>query len=230
METRLQEFMSEVFTSSELLIWNFADITENDNYKNIQNFMREQEARGNDPREAFHRQAFNNQVFSRTQSRYLIGRYLEDRIDILRGSHIASEGRTFHLAIDIFARTQEVVYVPCDGEIVVSAKEEGQHNYGNYLILRPNDSSLPYIFFGHLADEKATVGRQVKAGQQIGRLGSFKNLENGGWSVHLHLQLLTELPTRGQAPIGYTTKQDIDVNRQRFPDPMSIFTDWHVVR
>lgn len=230
MTTTLQEFMPEVFTSSELLVWNFADITEADTHKNIRVFMQEQESLGNDPRDAFHRQAFNDRVFARTNSRSLIGRYLEDRADILRGSHIAAEGRTYHLAIDVFSRTQEPVFAPCDGEIAISAKEPGLHNYGNYLILRPDDKSLPCIFFGHLADNKARARQKVRSGEQIGQLGSFKDLENGGWSVHLHIQLLTELPEDGQAPIGYTTKDNMDINRQRFPDPMSIFTQWQVRR
>lgn len=229
MTVQLQEVMPELFTRSEILIWNFAEITDVDEYKNIEQYMREQERLGNDPRDAFHRQVFNEQVFAQTDARYLIGRYGEDRSDILRGSHIAGEGRVYHLAIDIFARRQEPVIAPCDGRIVVSAYEPGLHNYGNYVILDPDDNTLPYIFFGHLAADRHAIG-QVRAGEQIGRLGSFEELENGGWSVHLHLQLLRELPAPGQAPIGYSTLAELPLNQQRFPDPQSIFTKWQIRR
>jgi murein DD-endopeptidase MepM/ murein hydrolase activator NlpD len=228
-QAQLQEIMPELFSRSEVLIWNFAEITELDAHKNIQQFMERQEQLGKDPRDAFHRQAFNETVFERSKARYLIGRYGENRADILKGSHIAQEGRTFHLAIDIFSRQQEAVFAPCDGQIVRSQYEAGLHNYGNYLILRPDDSSLPYIFFGHLSAQKHPLG-SVKAGQQIARLGSYEHLENGGWSVHLHLQLLTELPPEGQAPIGYSTLGDLPQNKKRFPDPQTIFRGWKIKR
>lgn len=227
--TSLLEFMPEVFTRSEILIWNFAEIDERDEHKNIQRYMQEQESQGNDPRDAFHRQEFNNAVFARSDARYLIGRYGENRFDILRGSHIANESRTYHLAIDIFARKQEEVFAPCGGEIVRSDYEPGLHNYGNYLILRPDDVSLPYIFFGHLAADRHGIGR-VAAGQRIARLGSFEHEENGGWSVHLHLQLLADLPPEGDAPIGYSTLENLHKNQRRFPDPQSIFPSWSMRR
>ena len=230
--TQLLEPMPEMFTRSELLVWNFADIDPAlDANKDIRAYMREREAAGEDPRDAFHRQEFNKSVLEHTNARYLIGRYGENRIDILgRGSHIAKEGRTYHLAIDIFSRDQEPVYAPCDGEIVVSSYEPGEHNYGNYVILRPSDESLPYIFFGHLdATHRHPLG-SVQAGEQIGRLGSYEQLENGGWSIHLHLQLLRELPPAGQSPIGYSTLDDLPANQLRFPDPQSIFTGWEIKR
>lgn len=225
----LVEVLPELFTRSEILIWNFSEITRADEHKNIQKFMNEQEMLGLNPRDAFHRQAFNETVLKQTGSRYLIGRYGEDRNDILKGSHIAKEGRTYHLAIDIFSGSQEPVFAPCDGEVVVSEYEPGLHNYGNFLILRPDDTSLPYIFFGHLAKDKHSLGR-VSAGDQIARLGSFEKLENGGWSIHLHLQLLTELPPKGQAPIGYSTLSELEKNKQRFPDPQTLFPQWNIKR
>lgn len=227
--TNLLEVMPELFTRSELLIWNFAELTTVDSYKNIQNYMDARMQNGLDPTEAFHGQEFYEQVFAATDSRYLIGRYGENRQDILRGSHIEREGRVYHLAVDIFSRDQELVFAPCDGEIVVTAYEPGEHNYGNYLILRPVDVNLPYIFFGHLADDKVGLG-MVRAGQQLGRLGSSTNLENGGWSIHLHLQLLLELPPAGGAPIGYSSEEALGVNQIQFPDPFSYFKGWKVNR
>jgi hypothetical protein len=95
--------------------------------------------------------------------------------------------------------------------------------------LRPDDKALPYIFFGHLADKKQPLGRVV-GGKQIAQLGSFVDEENGGWSIHLHLQLLTELPPAGEAPIGYTSLQNIERNRQQFPNPIALFPDWKIKR
>lgn len=229
MTKKLLEIVPELFNSSEVLIWNFAEITDDDRNKNIQQYMKQQELGGHDPSDAFRKQSFNDQVLQRTDSRYLIGRYGEDRSDVLNKSHIGAEGRTFHLAIDIFSRSQEPVFAPCDGEIVRSDYEPGEHNYGNYLILRPDEASLPYIFLGHLAHDKHGLGH-VNAGEQIARLGSFEQLENGGWGIHLHLQLLTELPPKGEAPIGYSSPADMLKNRQLFPDPLKLFPQWQIKR
>ncbi len=229
MSITLREVMPELFTRSELLIWDFSDINEHDAHKNIQEYMTQQEAAGRNPRDAFHRQEFNERVLNGTAARYLIGRYGEDRSDILHGSHIAREGRTFHLAIDIFSKDQEPVFAPCDGAIVASGYEPGEHNYGNYLIFRPNTPGLPYFFFGHLAHDRHGVGI-VRAGQQIARLGSFEHLENGGWSIHLHLQLLVDLPPEGTTPIGYSSAVDLAANQRRFPNPQILFPDWRIRR
>lgn len=217
----LHEILPEMLTGTEMFILDEDDITDADQHKNYFAY-----ASHNDPelREEFHRQAL-----SHSGMRYLFGRYLEDRSFFLRGSHIEKEGRTLHLGVDLFSKDKEPVFAPCDGEIVISAKEAGAHGYGNYLILRPNDQAIPYIFFGHLADNKSELG-EVRAGQQIASLGSYENYENGGWSTHLHLQLCKQLPKSGEAPIGYTSRKDLATNRRLFPDPMSLYPGWKIKR
>jgi murein DD-endopeptidase MepM/ murein hydrolase activator NlpD len=222
------EPMAELFTRSRLLVLDFTQIPANTkDEENIAVYFHDMESQGLNPRLAEHRQAFNTRLLERTDARYLVSQYSEDRSAMLTGSAIAAEGRTYHLGLDIFARKQEKVFAPCDGEIVRSEYEPGLHNYGNFLILRPDDTSLPYIFFGHLATNKHSVSH-VKAGDQIARLGSYEQLENGGWSIHLHLQLLTDLPPVGEAPIGYSTKLALTQNQQRFPNPEDIFPTWHI--
>lgn len=228
--TNLHEVLPELFTRSELLPLYFADITAADAKKDIKTYIEQQERRGINPREARYRQQFNNQVLDGTAARYLIGRYAENREDILAPeSHMVQEARTYHMGIDAFCQDQEPVYAPCDGEIIVSAYEPGEYNYGNYIIFRPDDTTLPYMFFGHLANDRRHTGR-VSAGEQIARLGSYEQLENGGWSIHLHLQLLCELPPAGETPPGYSTSMNLPVSQERFPDPRSVFTAWEVQR
>lgn len=217
----LQEILPGMLTNTEMFILNQADITEQDAHKNYFAYDNH-----NDPelRDKFHRK-----VLRQSGQRYLFGRYLEDRSFFLAGSHIAREGRTLHLGIDLFSIDQEVVSAPCDGEIVVSAKEAGAHGYGNYLILRPDNVAIPYIFMGHLADDKLGLSR-VTTGQTIARLGHWDNYENGGWSIHLHLQLLRKLPAKGEAPIGYTSRRELATNKLNFPDPVSLYPGWEIKR
>jgi murein DD-endopeptidase MepM/ murein hydrolase activator NlpD len=224
----MTEPMTELFTRSRLLVLDFAHIpASTHDEENISVYFRDMEARGLNPRLAEHRHAFNARLLNRTHARYLVSQYSEDRSSMLAGSAIAAEGRTYHLGLDIFAQEQEPVFAPCDGEIMRSEYEPGLHNYGNFLILRPDDTKLPYMFFGHLAADKHPVGH-VKEGEQIARLGTYEQLENGGWSVHLHLQLLTELPPVGEAPIGYSSKESLHKNQQRFPNPEDIFPTWNI--
>ena len=62
----------------------------------------------------------------------------------------------------------------------------------------------------------------IKKGECVAKLGNFIGGENGGWSRHLHYQVLVDLPPQRTAPIGYSTKSDLPDNKNRFPDPKDI--------
>ena len=222
----VQEPLSQLFSRSQLLTLDFDQIpagTPDD--ENIALFFASYAARGKDPRSPKYRQAFNNHVLHKNNMRYLIGRYGEDRRAMLSGSSIAKEKRTIHLGIDCFCKKTETVYAPCDGRIEQIGREPGSHSFGNYIIFRP--AMIPNIFFlfGHLSGRLPTEKSAISEGQPIAQLGDYANDENGGWSVHLHIQVLTELPAANQPLIGYCTKKDFAVYRHRFPDPSHFFQD-----
>lgn len=223
----LHEPLKELFTSSKILVLNFANIPHaTPVQENIQHFFTESEKRGINPRLPQHRQVFNEQALAHADVRYLVSQYGEDRIAMLAGSRIADEGRTLHMGIDIFAKDQEAVYSPCDGEII-RADYEPDHGFGCYIILQPQPFEGIYILLGHLASD-IKINGIVKAGEYIGKLGNFKNDENGGWSRHLHLQLLRELPPEGRTPDGYSTQQNFPKQSHAYPDPMPHFPDWQL--
>ncbi|HVV26172.1 MAG TPA: peptidoglycan DD-metalloendopeptidase family protein [Candidatus Saccharimonadales bacterium] len=228
MITFTNEPLKDLFSQSKLLILNFDEIPRHTpSSQNTQTYFEECEARELDPRQPAHRQRFHNRVLEATGYRYLVSRYGEDRLAMLKGSSIADEGRTIHLGIDIFCKDLEEVYAPCNGEIVVIGKESQSHSFGNYLIMRPDDSAT-YILLAHLSDDQATTKKKIKVGEPIAKLGDYVNNENGGWSRHLHLQMLRELPGPGEAPIGYSSTEDFEENAGRFPDPMPYFPRWRV--
>jgi murein DD-endopeptidase MepM/ murein hydrolase activator NlpD len=78
---------------------------------------------------------------------------------------------------------------------------------------------------GHLSAELPAPG-PVSAGQQIARLGDYHHGENGGWSRHLHLQFIREVPPAGETPDGYSTKAAFPENSQRFPNPFDFLPEW----
>lgn len=186
----------------------------------IDRFFETAEARGINPRLPEERQRFNDALLAQTGKKYLIGRYLENRIAMLAGSWIAKEGRTYHLGIDIFTSGLELLHAPTTGTVVRSDREEGSHTYGYYTILEHViDGKVLYGFYGHLSAKLPPVGTIVQSGQPFAQLGDFVNDENGGWSRHVHVQLLQELPDGEGWPTGYSTFENLAQDSKRFPDP-----------
>jgi len=214
------EILPDLFTRSEIMILDFNQIPPNiPDFKNIQKYFLKCLEVGVDPKLPENRQRFNNDCLDKSGLRYLIGRYAEDRIEMLRGSQIEREGRTIHMGIDIFSKDLEDIFAPSDGEIVAVGNEAGDHSFGYYLIFKPVDELTPnYIFFGHLSKNLPVTGK-VRSGQKIGSLGDYANGENGGWSRHLHVQLLRTLPQNNELPKGYSTKENLAENRVEYPDP-----------
>ena len=58
----------------------------------------------------------------------------------------------------------------------------------------------------------------VKAGQQIATLGDYIDGENGGWSRHVHVQMMRDLPDPNNL-IGYTSREKLNPNQINYPDP-----------
>jgi hypothetical protein len=224
----MHEPLTELFNDSKLLILDFDEIPETAKpEENISTYFKICEAHGIDPKLPSSRQLFNDTLSEKSKYRYLVSRYGEDRIKMLAGSVIAQENRTLHLGVDVFCQKLEIVYAPCDGAIITSGREFDDHSFGNYLILKPSASNIPYIFFGHLDDSRITLG-EIQAGNAIARIGDYINNDNGGWSRHLHIQMLQSLPEDGIAPPGYTSKVDFPLVSSKYPDPMVFFPKWHI--
>lgn len=216
----IHEILPQVFTRSMVVILEFDQIPDDlPDDQNMRQFYDTCHAQGSNPRLAENRQRFNNQVLQKTNKRYLIGRYGEDRKAMLTGTKIAKEGRTYHLGIDIFCKDLEPVFAPCDGEIVAAGKDEGAYTFGYYVIFKPDPKVMPqHMLFAHLSKDVPPLG-QVKGGKQFATLGDFINDENGSWSRHLHVQLLAEPPADNQLPPGYSSKEDLAKNTSKYPDP-----------
>ena len=214
------DVIKDVKNNSEVLIMDFNQINSSTtSYKNIKIFFEEGYKKGIDPKLPENRQRFNETFLALANKKYLIGKYGEDRKETLKGSQIAKEGRTIHLGVDIFSKELNDVNTPYNGEIVRTGFEPGPHSYGHYIIVKHEiKRDMFYTFYGHLSKNLPKLGL-IKAGERIGSLGDFTNGENGGWSRHLHFQLLTELPPEGQTPIGYSTKANFEQNKRKFPDP-----------
>jgi len=224
----MHEPLEGLFTSSRLLVLDFADIPAGTPpEESMQHFFASCERLGLNPRLPEQRQAFNDQLLKRTGAHYLVSRYGEDRVAMLKGSEMAKQGRTLHMGIDVFCRNLETVYAPCDGDIVRTGQESDDHSYGYYLALRPREKPDVLFFFGHLSSKLPELG-PVQAGQPIAQLGDFTAHENGGWSRHLHIQMVKDLPPEPKTPDGYATREQFPHASQNCPSPLPYFPEWQI--
>ena len=148
--------------------------------------------------------AFNKHLLRHLEDRGAtvgIGRYAEPRVWYASDNYGSAgaefpERRTVHTAIDIFLPAGSPVLAPLAGQVHSVRNNSERLDYGPTILIEhaPADGPTFYTLFGHLDAESLEglgVGRPVKLGQQIARLGDFP--ENGDWPPHLHFQLVTDL-------------------------------------
>jgi 4-aminobutyrate aminotransferase-like enzyme/Ser/Thr protein kinase RdoA (MazF antagonist) len=132
------------------------------------------------------------------------------------------ERRTVHLGVDLFARAGTPVHAPLRGEVHAVAENAAPLDYGPVLVLaHETDKGLPfYTLYGHLSRESLKgmkPGRRIKAGQRIASVGTSD--VNGGWTPHLHFQLITDLLDLGADFPGVALPARSDAWLALCPDP-----------
>ena len=130
-----------------------------------------------------------------------IGRYDEPRLLYVApafalGPRPTDEHRTIHIGLDLFAEAGTPVFAPLSGVVHAFADNDAPQDYGPVIILRheTGDGVEFFTLYGHLSRESLSglqIGRVVEAGDQIATLGTAE--VNGGWTPHLHLQIITDL-------------------------------------
>ena len=108
------------------------------------------------------------------------------------GRWLASDRRTVHLGVDIFASHGVWVHAPITGRVHVVENRSASLDYGGVVILShdaPGGGTF-YTLYGHLNPEvceRLSIGQRLQTGEAFCRLGDIT--QNGGWSPHLHFQL-----------------------------------------
>jgi murein DD-endopeptidase MepM/ murein hydrolase activator NlpD len=131
---------------------------------------------------------------------YSWGGYLEDRSQVWSG-HYHKRGEVIHLGVDFYVPVGVEVYMPIDGDLCWSQQDPDQNGgWGGKLIFR---TQAGYLVFGHLKEISDSFPRFVKKGEVIGKIAEAD--KNGGWSPHLHVQLMKEFKPEVD---GYGPKYD----------------------
>ena len=153
-------------------------------------------------------------LMAKTGADVTIGYYCENR-NVYQGEAFnpaSATARTFHLGVDIGMPAGTQVFAPLDGVIEVFNNNSTKLDYGPVIILRhkTNDSIPFWTLYGHLSLDSMPdwqVGKVIKAGELIGRMG--KEEENVGWPPHTHFQLLTDLCGMGIDIYGVAPQDEI---------------------
>lgn len=126
-----------------------------------------------------------------------MGHYAEPRLIYTEsffrlGPWKASDRRSVHIAVDVFAEAETPLNAPLAGVVVYAGFRNTNLDYGGLVMLRHETPAGDrfYTLYGHLSEASATalsVGQKIAKGEAFARLGI--PAENGRWSPHVHFQM-----------------------------------------
>lgn len=129
--------------------------------------------------------------------RIWLGYYHEPRLiytepAFRKGPWKASDRRTVHLAVDVFAKEGTPMFAPLRGTVFVADYRDGHLDYGGVIILRHEtlQGDAFFTLYGHLDPEfldRLAIGQVIEQGEEFCRLGDPSM--NGGWAPHVHFQI-----------------------------------------
>ncbi len=156
-----------------------------------------------------------------------VGRYDESRLLYTSALFGASgnptdERRTVHLGLDFFVEPGAPVSAPLDGVVHIVANNSAPQDYGPVVILRHETSEGEEFFtlYGHLSKASLVsleAGQRIARGRQFARVGSAQ--ENGGWTPHVHFQIILDLLDLGGDFPGVACASQHAVWTSISPDP-----------
>jgi 4-aminobutyrate aminotransferase-like enzyme/Ser/Thr protein kinase RdoA (MazF antagonist) len=156
-----------------------------------------------------------------------VGRYDEPRLLYTSPLFGASgnptdERRTIHLGMDLFVEPGAPLSAPLDGVVHIVANNSAALDYGPLVILRheTNDGEEFFTLYGHLSKDSLVsleAGQRVARGHTFARVGSTQ--ENGGWTPHVHFQIIVDLLEVGADFPGVAAASQRSVWTSLSPDP-----------
>ena len=156
-----------------------------------------------------------------------VGRYDEPRLLYTSPQFGASgnpteERRITHLGMDLFVEPGARLSAPLDGVVHIVANNSAPLDYGPLVILQheTNGGEEFFTLYGHLSKESLVsleVGQRVSRGQPFARVGSAQ--ENGGWTPHVHFQIVLDLLELGADFPGVAYASQRSVWTSLSPDP-----------
>jgi murein DD-endopeptidase MepM/ murein hydrolase activator NlpD len=146
-------------------------------------------------------------------------RNLYKRSTIFNGEDF--DERNIHIGLDLWTKENTEVNAALDGIVHSYNFNNAPGDYGPTVILEHLfEEEKFYTLYGHLSLESIAnlqIGDQFKKGVKIGNLGNSD--VNGGYSPHLHFQIIKNLDQNfGDYP-GVCSKNKLSYYLENCPDP-----------
>jgi len=157
-----------------------------------------------------------------------LGYYAEPRLiytdkAFYKGPFKASNRRTVHIGVDIFAPAGTRVHAPMDATVAAVENRKDSQDYGGLVILcHEIEKGTPFFtLYGHLNPESIaplSTGQRIEKGLDFAALGEREH--NGGWAPHLHFQ--TGLFNIDPNWPGAVDPDELDFWSTLYPNPAAI--------
>jgi murein DD-endopeptidase MepM/ murein hydrolase activator NlpD len=160
----------------------------------------------------------------KNKAKVAFGGYNEER-NLYKSSQLfnndAKEERNIHIGMDLWIKAGTPILAALDGTVHSFDFNAGKGNYGPTIILKHSiENHFFYTLYGHLSVESIEnieIGTTFKKGQKIATLGDAS--VNGGYSPHLHFQIIKDIRDfLGDYP-GVCSKKDLDYYLENCPNP-----------
>jgi 4-aminobutyrate aminotransferase-like enzyme/Ser/Thr protein kinase RdoA (MazF antagonist) len=159
-----------------------------------------------------------------------LGYYAEPRLiytapAFRKGPWRASDRRSVHLGVDVFAPAGRAVRAPLVGRVEIVENRAQNLDYGGVVILRhlTESGDVFYTLYGHLDPvvcDRLSVGQMVAQGEPFCHLGT--PAQNGGWAPHLHFQLALSVAGMGGDWPGVADPDDLGLWTALCPNPAAL--------
>ncbi len=131
------------------------------------------------------------------------------------------EKRNIHLGVDIWSEADTKILAPLEGRVHSYKNNAEFGDYGPTIILEHKmEEFVFYTLYGHLSLdslEKMFVGKKIKQGKKIGKLGDSS--VNGDYPPHLHFQIIRNIENnQGNYP-GVCSQKNLEFYLENCPDP-----------
>jgi len=157
----------------------------------------------------------------KNKARVAFGGYNEKRNLYNQNTHFNEEERNIHLGIDFWIKAETTVLAALDGKVYGFNFNTGLGNYGPTIILEHQlENKVFYTLYGHLSlesIENLEIGSFFRKGEKLATLGDAS--VNGGYSPHLHFQIIKNIEDNfGDYP-GVCSKKNLDYYSENCPNP-----------
>jgi len=142
------------------------------------------------------------------------------------------ERRTIHLGIDLFAPPGTPVRAPLSGVVHAVADNRTPLDYGPVMMLRheTDDGDPFFTLYAHLTRESIAgleIGQRIEPGDVFAAIGAPE--VNGGWTPHLHLQVIIDALDLGTDFPGVCRPGERTIWGAFSPDPDLVLRVWGAI-